>query len=517
MPTSDVDHPEEVAIRRWLCALLLLGVGWRVLRYGLCFPFWGDEAYLNISILRRDYAGLMEPLHYFQVAPVLYLWIQRTAFNLFGGGEYALRAWSLIAGVASLLLVWRIARAQMEALAANIAVGVSACSYYLVRHTCESKPYAGDLLVATLLIYLAMRWRQARPGVKWPLVCGVVAAASLWLSYPAVFVCVGVSVAALPAAIRAGKPRAWLGWGVYNALVMVSFLAFFWVIEADTVSRSAGSWLEAYWRDAFPPHNGIGSLLAWLAKIHCGRMFAYPHGGTGYGSILTTACFAVGAVVLVVRRRAWLVLLFAGMAAPALVAAWLHRYPYGGSVRVSIYFAPVICMVAAVGVTAVTGWISLRPARDCARGLVGVVLVGIALLGMTKDVIMRCKSPEDLYKRSAMRAVTAQFAPGDIVAIVNPEEGAPAPPVGPKFDQVLRYYLELEHDVPPVFVLDQLPSATAWILRFEGPAGGPPDELVTSLANAAGLRAESTQQHALSTRWTSELTLYHSTPTTSTP
>src|SRR5437588_3611757 len=71
--------------------LVLLGMAWRLLRYLLQFPIWGDEAFVCLNFLDRDYLGLMKPLRYVQVAPILFLWSERTAYRLLGGSELALR------------------------------------------------------------------------------------------------------------------------------------------------------------------------------------------------------------------------------------------------------------------------------------------------------------------------------------------------------------------------------------------------------------------------------------------
>ena len=56
------------AQRRWLLALTLLGVALRLTRYLLRFPLWEDEAMLSANLIDRGYAGLLQPLHYCQVA-----------------------------------------------------------------------------------------------------------------------------------------------------------------------------------------------------------------------------------------------------------------------------------------------------------------------------------------------------------------------------------------------------------------------------------------------------------------
>jgi hypothetical protein len=502
----------QAATRNWLIVLLTLGVGWRLLRYLLCFPFWGDEAYLNTSILHRDYAGLLEPLQYSQIAPLLYLWMQRTVFLVFGGGEYALRLSSLLAGSGALLLFWRFARRQLDPLTTTVAIGFFACSYYLVRHTCESKAYASDLFVATLLIWLAARWWEDPSSIKRGLLSTIATVLAVWFSYPAVFVACGVSLVMLVSALRRSDARTWILWLVYNALVAASFLVFWLVFLSIQSAYAADTWLEDYWRMSFPPRASIGAFLWWLVKIHTGRMFAYPQGGPNFASTLTTLLFLVGASALLIRRQGRLVLLFGGVALATMLAALMERYPYGGSVRVSIFFAPLICLIAAVGVTTFIDQLVPPGGRNFARGGVAVALVVLALVGITRDVLVPHKAPEDAYMRAVMRDVSQRFAPNDVVAVLNPEEGTPGPPDGPKFHQVLRYYLELYSPVAPTFRRGRaLPAETDWLLRYTGRLGGPDDDRVGQLTRAAGLRLASRQSYPLSDRWPNELTVYRCT------
>jgi hypothetical protein len=39
--------------RRWVLILLAAGVAWRLVRYGLGFPLWGDEAALMLNLVDR--------------------------------------------------------------------------------------------------------------------------------------------------------------------------------------------------------------------------------------------------------------------------------------------------------------------------------------------------------------------------------------------------------------------------------------------------------------------------------
>ena len=82
-------------------------------------------------------------------------------------------------------------------------------------------------------------------------------------------------------------------------------------------------------------------------------MLAYPYGGNDFGSTLTTLVVVAGCIRMAHRRarRPLLFLLLAPLPV-ALVAAALHRYPYGTSTRVMLYMAPAFCLLTGEGIMA---------------------------------------------------------------------------------------------------------------------------------------------------------------------
>lgn len=489
---------EDHAAFRWLLVFALVGVAWRVLRYGLCFPFWGDEAYLNISILHRGYADLCGPLEYAQIAPVLYLWIQRTVYLSLGGGEYALRAFSLLAGLAALLLFARLAWHLLPPRAAALAVGIFAASYYLVRHTCESKPYAGDLFAATVLVVGGAAWLQRSARWRAALLWTAGASALVWLSYPAAFVAGGVIVAVLISALRTRSTRAAAGALAAGLIVVASFAAFYFLCAAGQAERAAGSWLEAYWSASFPPRADVPALLWWLLETHTGRMFAYPVGGPTFGSTATAVLCIIGAVVLVRRKHGALVVLLLVPLALTFIAAWLRRYPYGGSVRVAIYMAPAFCLLAGVGLASFLEATRSQRAGKALGGAVGAALLALPVGGAVRDILQPSKAPGDAAIRSALADFTSRLAPGNQTAIFNPEEGTHGPPDGPAFHQSARYYLELYGGTRTLWVRrDTLGPAVRWVLAYGGPRDGPTPEYVTDVLAESGLRVVAVREYQL--------------------
>ncbi len=352
---------------RWIMVFFVVGVAIRLIRYLLRFPLWGDEAMLALNFLDRDYAGLMRPLDFHQVAPLLFLWIELTAVKLLGFHEWSLRLFPLLCGLASLFFFYRLAKLLLRGTALVLAVGVFAVTYSSLRYATEVKPYAVDLMVSTLLLLLAVRcWRQP-DQTRWLWALAAFVPLALGLSHPAVFVAGGVSLAVAAALLRTRSWRGWWVWGVYNLALAGSFLAWYKL----TIGAQAGAELDVMtplWSDAFPPRDSLIGLLAWLVRVHAGPLLAVPLGGDNWGSIGTTLLCLVAVGALVRRpptadlcavpgcpgaRRYWLLLLCSAPFALNLIAAAIGRFPYGGHMRLTMHLTPLVCILVGIGATAV--------------------------------------------------------------------------------------------------------------------------------------------------------------------
>ena len=226
------------------CVFLAVGVAARLIRYLLRFPLWGDEAMLAMNFLDRDYAGLMRPLDFHQVAPLLFLWIELTAVKLLGFHEWSLRLFPLLCSLASLFLFHRLARLLLRGTALVLAVGIFAVTYSGLRYAAEVKPYGVDLMVSTLLLLLAVRWWRQPDDTRWLWALAAVVPLALGLSYPAVFVAGGVSLAVAAVLLGTRSRRGWWAWAAYNLALAGSFLAWYRLAigaqagaELDVMSR----------------------------------------------------------------------------------------------------------------------------------------------------------------------------------------------------------------------------------------------------------------------------------------
>jgi hypothetical protein len=410
-PAADRDAAAWQA--RWIIVFLAVGVAARLIRYLLRFPLWGDEAMLAMNFLDRDYAGLLKPLDFHQVAPLLFLWIELTAVKLLGFHEWSLRLFPLLCSIASLFLFHRLARLLLHGTALVLAVAIFAVTFSGLRYSAEMKPYAIDLMVATLLLLLAVRWWRQPDDTRWLWALVAFVPLALGLSYPAVFVAGGVSLAMAAVLPSAGTRRNWWAWAAYNLALVGSFLAWYRL----ATGTQAGAELESMtqcWSDTFPPRDSLIGLLVWLVRVHAGPLLAVPFGGDNWGSAGTLLLCLVAVVVLIRQGRYRLLVLCAAPFALNLIAAAMRRYPYGGHMRLSMYLTPLVSILAGIGATTLCNWrvrrrstiLPPRPAADPTCEPFSwpvmaalILLLVLAALSTARDFYMPGKEQQEIRKR----------------------------------------------------------------------------------------------------------------------
>jgi hypothetical protein len=435
MPSA-VSSPWPRFYRNLALSLLLLGVAWRVLRYLLQFPIWGDEASVCLNLLDRDYLGLTRPLRFIQVAPLLFLWSELTAYRLLGGSEWAMRLMPFLAGLGSLLLFWRLVQRTLTPLAGVIAVGILAVAYYPVRHACEAKPYALDLFMALALLVAATNYLHDPRRPRWLIVLTIFVPISLGTSYPAVFVAGAVSVALLPSVWRCADWRLRGWYFAYNGLIPLSFLGVY-LFAGTGQYASTGGTQNTYWADWFPPSQPL-ALLQWLARAHTGNMMAYPVGGRDGASVLTLLLVVTGLSYFLHARRWQLLALLLVPFALTFLAAAMHRYPYGGSARVAQHLAPAICMLGGTGAAVALAGVARRFGSERRWGILACGLLAvIGVAGMTRDWRKPYKTENDQLVRHIIFDVIRQAGPDDQIVVLDTKRCAPA-----SFEWYLRQHGE---------------------------------------------------------------------------
>jgi hypothetical protein len=400
------DLLSPLAQRRWLLALMILGVVLRLTRYLLRFPLWEDEAMLSANLIDRGYGQLLEPLHYCQVAPTLFLWAQLTVVKLLGFHEYSLRLIPFLCGLLSLPLFQHVAGRLLQGTPRVLAVGLFAVAYPMTRYSAEAKPYGCDLLVALALLALVIEWLRRPDQARWLWCLAAVVGPAVGFSFPAIFMAGGLSLVLAAVMIRDRRMLAtmWQPWVVYNVVLVGSFAAVLIVSKAAVGEINQQTMEDVHWASTFPPLSQPLKLPLWLLETHAGAMLGYPVGGPNWGSTISLLFAIAGIVALVRRGQRLLVGLLLAPLALNFIAAALHRFPYGGHARMTLFLAPGFCTLIAVGLAAALAWIEVRRRGASLARLSrpSILLALLALLGggsWLRDVTQPYKSTTTLRAR----------------------------------------------------------------------------------------------------------------------
>lgn len=458
------------SLARWMIALAVLGIAWRSLRYALQLPIWGDEAFVCLNFLDRGYLGLLQPLRFAQVAPVLFMWAELTVCRTLGTCELALRLLPFLAGVSSLFMFRRLLKtAGIGKLPAALAFGILCVSYYPVRHGCEIKPYASDLLISLCLLLGAVSWLQHPERHRWLIALAIFVPFALAASYPAIFVAGAVSVALLPTIVARRDWKARAFYLLYNLAMVGTFLLLYLVVGRGQFVSTGGA-ANPFWEMWFPPRQPW-PLVCWFFSVHTGNLFAYPFGGHDGGSTATLLLCIAGVIDLARQHRRSLLLLFAVPFLLTFIAAAMRRYPYGGSARVAQHLAAIICLLAGCGAADLIAWlprVGVAPKRSATVAF--IVLAGFGIAGMARDIFKPYKTDADRQVRQIVRDIAATAGPADRVIVADPHGS-----IGPTSEWYLRGLgsrVRWDGDIEARDLT--APASQLWLLRF-GEAGSADD------------------------------------------
>jgi 4-amino-4-deoxy-L-arabinose transferase-like glycosyltransferase len=219
--------------------------------------------------------------------PPLALWLMRASFSVFDPSPWSARLPSVVAGMATaLLLYWFAAGRFGTAVAVTAAAFLVAAPQLLLRHGLRSAtPDALEILLVTLAIVCAEILRDGRPGRRWPATVLVLAvAASAWVKSPFAAVVVVVYILATePFARRAARGTPRLA-ATMLALVLAwvtSFAGWLLVLDRFGPQRAVaelvrGQYLQRVSGDLIPRHVRDGGYYARNLVADFGPLLVLP-------------------------------------------------------------------------------------------------------------------------------------------------------------------------------------------------------------------------------------------------
>lgn len=325
----------HLTIARCFMVVVISGLAWRLLRYFLNFEMSIDESYLMNNVMPRGYKELLNPLDYAQVSPPAFLWATKIFDSLFRN-ERGVRLLPLLAGVGGVAVFWGLCVEVLRGTARWVAWAVFSVSYVPVAESTCAKGYTIDLLAAMLMLWLMLRWLRGGQRVRELAWLGVCAPVFVWFSYTSVFVIGAISLVFMAHGFMERRRTGWRNLTAGFVFMALSGGSAIWLYEINirpSLAVSQASGLQAFWHMGYPPLNHPWKIPLWLLEVHTGRGFAWPVGENHFGSTLTTVLWLAGLVIYWRRGNRWVWALFVIPHVLLLIAAFLHKYPYGANPR----------------------------------------------------------------------------------------------------------------------------------------------------------------------------------------
>ncbi|GIW87829.1 MAG: hypothetical protein KatS3mg108_2153 [Isosphaeraceae bacterium] len=329
---------------RAVALLVITGVGLRLAAYLAHRGYWADEFSLSenlVGVAPFDWT----PLKNTQLAPPLYLILERSLIGWWGESRMVARLPSLLAGIASLALMHLLAGQLLRPRAALLALALLALSDEQIYFATELKPYAIDVAVALAIAVMGLKTLAKPPRPLEAAGLILVGGLAIGLSFPAVLALTAVAGAGVVDAARrrdrarlAGWVAAGLVWGLGVAATRAAALRLLGGRED----------LWRFWEFAFPP--GFGTDPGWVVRRVL-FLFVSPldwHGPLDprWSALPAIGCAGVGLAVLVRScRLAALVLI--GPLGLALIGAALRLYPFHS--RTVLFVVPALLILVAAG------------------------------------------------------------------------------------------------------------------------------------------------------------------------
>lgn len=336
-----------VAGRSLAVALIGAGAILALIQFASGRSLWLDEAYLALNILHRTHAQLLSPLDMKQVAPILFLQIERTISPLFGGNELGLRLFPLLCYLVSLFLFLRVLRSLFsDPYTVAFALMVFVFNGTLLYYSSEVKQYMSDVMVYLALLYATIRDVPNERG-RYRLL-GLLGTIAIFLSNvsPIILLAIG---AYLLYRIRSGQGK-FAPFAMYAAVPWaITFVLYHAFFIKDHPARQGMIEEWTYYGAFLPLRPFSKAFYTFLAERY--RMVAFSLFDLGlFGGVALSVLALLGGIRLVRRRQYGMLSLLVLPLLLHLLLSGFQLYPF--ATRLILYTVPSIILMAAYGADA---------------------------------------------------------------------------------------------------------------------------------------------------------------------
>ncbi len=305
---------------------------------------WLDESVLALNIINKGYLQLLKPLDFMQVAPILFLQIEKLFSELIKNTEYGLRLFPLISYLISLVLFYNITKNIRTNLLIRIfSISLFAFNATMIYYSSEIKQYMSDVFALSIIYYyLTKNYKNERNKF---LYLGILGSILIFLSNVAPIILLSVGLF-LVFDIYSKKKDQIINLTVLSISWSTVFLTYYMLFLHNHPSRQGMLRFHEN-AHAFMPTNP-GSLEFYHFLYLKGSMILVDlFQLSRYGGIIVGIISLIGITELIKKRKFDIVILTITPPLTHLLVSALKLYPF--ETRLILYTFPCFIVIFSFG------------------------------------------------------------------------------------------------------------------------------------------------------------------------
>jgi hypothetical protein len=323
-----------------IMALLAVGVLLSLFQFLYNKGLWLDEAMLALNIINKNAFELLKPLDYNQVAPILFLLIEKLFSTILPNTEYGLRLFPLLCFWASIYFFYQIIKIQLKSIYAVImALSLFVTNFMFVFYASEAKQYMIDVFVLLFAFYFVLRnYKNTRRKFY---ALGIVGILAIFLSNVSPIILSTCGIYLLYDEFFVSKRKNIIPLLLVFVAWLVVFLGYYCLFIYEHPTKE---YMQYFWHvvGGFLPHDSFKKFLLFLYESKNSIVLSISP-----LTVVIDFLLLVGIVYLIWQKKVQLIILTCTPVFLHLFLSTFQIYPF--SIRTVLYVLPCVILICSAG------------------------------------------------------------------------------------------------------------------------------------------------------------------------
>lgn len=324
--------------------VLVSGVSLALIQFLYNRSLWQDEASLALNIINLNFIDLFRPLNGGQVAPVLFLVLEKFFSLLIPNSEFGLRLFPLICYLVTLFFFYFILKSVLrDENSILFSLALFVFSTVIIRYSSEVKQYMTDVMVCTIINYLTIK--KYSNSTNMFVTHGAAGIIAVFLSNIAPVVLLTSGLYLVFIFVR-GKSVSFNGLIIVLTLWVLAFLTYYYFFIHDHPHKNM---MTGYWtkQGSFLPLNLFSAEFLNFAINKSKEIFNVILPANKIGIFIFLPLFSVGIFAMIRERKNGLLFLCITPVVIHLALSACKLYPF--AIRLVLYLSPLVIIIIGFG------------------------------------------------------------------------------------------------------------------------------------------------------------------------